>query len=156
MVRAWASSGATRNSSPASRGLREAEHLDRRGGRCLLDLVAVVVDQGLDLAPGGAGHDGVADPQRAALDDDRGHRATADLQLGLEHDAAGPALGRRHQLLDLGHQDDLLEQVLDAEGLQRRDLDGDGVAAPGLGDEPVLGQLLEHPVRGRPRPGRSC
>ena len=50
------------------------------------------------------------------------------------------------ELLDLGDQDDLLQQVLDAEGLQGRHLDGDGVAAPGLGHEPVLRQLLEHPV----------
>ena len=43
----------------------EAQHLDRRGRGCLFDLVAVLVDQRLDLAPGGAGHDRVADPQRA-------------------------------------------------------------------------------------------
>ena len=29
---------------------------------------------------------------------------------------------------------------------ERRDLDGDGVAAPGLGDQAVLGELLEDPV----------
>ena len=102
----------------AGRGrLGEAEHLHRRRGQRLLDLVAVVVDQGLDLAPGRAGHDRVADPQRAALDDDRGHRAPAGLQVGLEHGAPGPALGAGPQLLDLGHQDDLLEQVVDAQAL---------------------------------------
>ena len=47
--------------------LGEPEHLDRGRRRRLLDLVAVVVDQGLDLAPGGAGHDRVAHPQGAAL-----------------------------------------------------------------------------------------
>ena len=59
---------------------------------------------------------------------------------------AGPALGGGHELLDLGDQDDLLEEIVDAEVLQGRDLDRDGVAAPRLGHQPVLGELLEHPV----------
>ena len=40
----------------------------------------------------------------------------------------------------------VLEQVVDAEVLQRGDLDHDGVAAPRLGDEAVLGELLHDPV----------
>ena len=36
--------------------------------------------------------------------DDRGHRAPARLQVGLEHGAPGPALGAGPQLLHLGHQ----------------------------------------------------
>ena len=75
-----------------------------------------------------------------------GHRAPADLELGLEDHAAGSALGTGHQLLDLGDQDDLLEQVVDPQVLQRRDLHRDGVATPRLGHQPVLGELLEHPV----------
>ena len=126
--------------------LGEPEYLDRRRRGRLLDLVPVVVDQGLHLAPCGASHDRVADPQGALLHDDRGHRPTTDLELRLDDDAPGTALGRRLQLLDLGDQHDLLQQVLDAEGLQGRHLDGDGVAAPGLGHESVLRQLLEHAV----------
>ena len=124
----------------------EPQHLHRSGGRSLLDLVAAVVDQGLDLAPCRAGDDGVADPKGAAFYDDRSHRAPSDLELRLEHDAARPSLGTGHQLLHLGDQDDLLEEVVDAEVLERRDLHRDRVAAPGLGDQTVLGQLLEHPV----------
>ena len=59
---------------------------------------------------------------------------------------AGPALGRGRELLDLGDQHDLLEQIVDPEVLQGRDLDDDGVAAPRLGHQPLLGELLEHPV----------
>ena len=40
----------------------------------------------------------------------------------------------------------VVEQVVDAEVLQGGDLDHDGVAAPGLGDEAVLGELLHDPV----------
>ena len=48
------------------------------------------------------------------LHDDGGHRAPADLEVGLEHRAPGPALGAGPELLHLGHQGDLLEQVVDA------------------------------------------
>ncbi len=109
-------------------------------------MVALVVDQRLDLAPGRAGHHGVAHPERALLHDDRGHGATPHLEFGLEHDAAGLALDAGRQLLDLGHGHDLLEQVVDPDALQGGDLDRDGVAAPRLGHQPALGELLEHPL----------
>ena len=61
--------------------------------------------------------------------------STTPLRLAL--DAGG-------QLFDLGHQGDLLEQVVDARALQGGDLHHDGVAAPGFGNQPALGELLEH------------
>jgi hypothetical protein len=126
--------------------LGEPQHLHRRGRRSLLDLVPVVVDQGLDLAPCRAGHDRVTDPECAPFDDDRSHGTTADLELGFDDNAPGPALGRCLELLDLGNQDNLLQQVLDAKGLQGRHFDGNGVAAPCLGHQPMLRQLLEHSI----------
>ena len=63
-------------------------------------------------------------------DEDGGHRAAADVEVGLEHDARGPAVGVGRELLELGDDEQLLEQVVDAEVLQRRDLDHDRVAAP--------------------------
>ena len=80
------------------------------------------------------------------LHEDRGDGATADVEVGLEHDAAGPTVGRGPQVFELGQHEDVLEQVVDAEVLQGGDLDHDGVAAPGLGDETVLGELLHDPV----------
>ena len=81
-------------------------------------MVAVVVDEGLDLAPGRAGNNRVTDAQRAALHDDRRHRATAHFELGFEHAAAGTALGARPELFDLGHDEQLLEQVVDPRALE--------------------------------------
>jgi hypothetical protein len=52
------------------------------------------------------------------------------------------ALDPRRQLLDLRHQHDLLEQGFDPRPLQRRDLDEDRVAAPRLGHQLALGELL--------------
>ncbi len=55
------------------------------------------------------------------------------------------AFGTGLELLELGHDRQLLEEVVDPLALQGRDLDHDGVAAPRLGREALLGQLLEHP-----------
>ena len=60
--------------------------------------------------------------------------------------AAGASLGARLELFDLGHDGELLEEVVDAQVLQRRDLDDDGVATPGLGHEALLRQLLQDAV----------
>ncbi len=79
--------------------------------------------------------------------DGRRHRPTADVEVRLEDDAAGVDLRVRPQLEHLGEHDELLEHVVDAEVLQRRHLDGDRVAAPCLGHEPLLGELLHDAVR---------
>ena len=126
---------------------RQAEHLHRRRRAGLLDLLALVVDHGPHRAPGRAGHDRVADLERALVDQDGGHRATADVEVGLEHDALGPAGRVGGELLELGHHEQLLEQVVDAEVLQGRHLDHDRVAAPRLGHEALLGELGQHPLR---------
>src|SRR5690606_14763910 len=67
---------------------------------------------------------------------------------GLEDDARGPALRGRHQgrLLDVGDEQQGLEQVVDPGALERGHEDDLGVAAPLAGHEPVLGELLLHPV----------
>ena len=141
----------------ARRGQRvEAEHLCRERRRRLFDVVALVVDQGLDTAPGRAGHDVVADPEGAVLHDDGGHRPLPGVEVGFEHDAASASLGVGPQLLDLGHDHQLLEQVVDAEVLQGGHLDHDRVAAPLLGDQAQLGELLHDAVGVRRRRGRSC
>ena len=58
----------------------------------------------------------------------------------------GRALGVGPQLLDLGHDQQLLQQVVDAEVLEGGDLDHDRVAAPSLGYQPELGELLHDVV----------
>ena len=76
-----------------------------------------------------------------------GDRAPADVEVRLEHDADGAAVGVAAVVLDLGHDEQVLEQVVDADALQRGDLDHDGVAAPLLGHQALLGQLGHHPGR---------
>ena len=61
--------------------------------------------------------------------------------------AAGGGTGRGAEVFDLGDDREVVEQLVDAEPLQRRDLHDDGVAAPGLGHEFVFGQLRQHALR---------
>ena len=119
-------------------------------------LLAVVVDERPDPAPGRTGDERVADLERAPLDEQVGDRATADVEVRLEHDAARPAVGRGPEVLELGDDQQVLEQVVDADALQRRHRHHDGVAAPRLGHEALLGELLHDAVRGRRSRGRSC
>ena len=55
-----------------------------------LDLLALVVDHRPHPAPRRAGDDRVADLELALVDEHRGHRAAAGVEVGLEHDALGP------------------------------------------------------------------
>ena len=134
----------------------EAEHLDRIAGPGRLDAGAGVVVHRPDLAPLRAGDDRVADLQRAALDEDGDDRAAAGVELGLDHGAGGVGVGVRLQLLELGDEDDHVEQVVEALLGLRRDVDVDGVAAPVLGVQPVRRRARCGRGRaGRP-PCRSC
>jgi len=58
------------------------------------------------------------------------------LEVGFEHDTARLPLDACRQFLHLGHQGDLLEQVVDAGALQRGHLHHDGVAAQASGTRP--------------------
>ena len=126
---------------------RQTEHLDRRRRTGRLHLLALVVDHRPHAAPGRAGHDRVADVELALVDEDRGDGTPTDVELGLEHDALGPPVRVGPELLELGHDEQLVEQVVDAEVLGRRHLDDDRVAAPRLGNQLVLGQLAEDALR---------
>ena len=59
----------------------EAEHLDRLAGQGLPDAVAEEVVHGAHAAPVGAGHERVADLERAADDQDRDHGSAAGIEL---------------------------------------------------------------------------
>ena len=71
----------------------EAEDLDRNRGPGLLHRLAALVVQRAHPAGELAADEVVADPQRALLHQDRGERALARIERGLEHGAL--RLGRR-------------------------------------------------------------
>src|SRR4029079_15123315 len=150
ICRAMRSSSATRNLSPASgtevkpstctgrdgpasvRVSPGSSRLARPGpARALLgQVVAVLVEHRPDAAVRVTGDDRAADVQRAALDEDRRHRTTAAVEVGLDRDAAGVPVAERPQVESRrGREQDRLEQPVDVEALAGGDLDEDGLAA---------------------------
>ena len=125
----------------------QSEHLHRCGRTGRLELLALVVEHRPDATPCRPGDDRIADLELALVDEHGGHGAATDVEVGLEHDALGPTGGVGRQLLELGDDEDLIEQLVDAEAFDRRHLDDDRVAAPRLGHELVLGELGEHALR---------
>ena len=145
--------GRRRSASPALGDVGQAEHLHRRGRAGLLDLLALVVD----AAPGPgprrrrrrAGRRPSACPA-ARGSWRRGHGRCRGWPRA-RRPWPGPS-GLAVSSSSSATHEQLLEQVVDAEVLQGRDLDHDGVAAPRLGDEAVLGELLHAPGWGRRSP----
>ena len=124
----------------------QAEDLHGHGRPGLLDLLAEVVDQRPHATPGRAGHEGLADLEGAALHEDVGDGAAADVEVRLEDDAGGAAVGVGPEVLDVGHKEERLEEVVHAVAGEGRHRDHLDVAAPVLGDQAVLGELLLHAV----------
>ena len=125
-------------------GLRravEAQYLDRESRQRLLHRVAAIVHQTAHAAPYGAGHQHVADLQRATLHQHGGHRAAARIELGFDDDAVGHAVRVGLELEHLGlHEDGFLELV-EIGLLGRRDLDRLHFAAQRFDLDLVLQQL---------------
>ena len=134
----------------------EAEHLDRHPRPGGLDPLAGEVVHRPHPAPLRAGDQRVADLERAALDQDGDDRAAAGVELGLDHGAGGRRVGVGAELLQLGDQQDHVEQVVEALVGLGRDVAVDGVAAPVLGREPVLRRARCGPGRAWRPPCRSC
>src|SRR3989441_1317488 len=89
-----------------------------------------------------AADEGVAQPQGAVLDENRGERPLAGVERRLEHRAVGAFVRVRLEVEQLGLQQDLLEQLVHIRPLLRRDGSGERGAA----------ELLEHTPWAR----RSC
>ena len=105
------------------RRLVEAEHLDRIARAGLLDLLAAIVVERPHLAPRVAGDDGVADAERAAVDEHRRDRPAADVEPGLDDRPGRLSVRVRAQPLELevGDEEHLLEELVEAGLLLRRD-----------------------------------
>ena len=97
---------------------------------------------------GASGHDRVADPQRAALDQDGAHGTTPLVELGLDGDAAGLGLRVGPQVQGgIRCEQDGLEELVDVETLLGGDVHEHRLAAVLLGDQTVLGELAADLVR---------
>ena len=98
-------------------------------------------------APGGTRDEWLADLEGAALHEQRGDGAAADVEVRLEHHAGRAALGAGLEVLYVGDEEERLEQVVDTVAVEGRHRDHLGVAAPVLRHEALLGELLLHAIR---------
>ena len=124
------------------RHLGQTGDLDGTGGACLLHLLTLIVGHDTDTAHCGAGNNGFAGMEGTGLDEDGGNGAAAGIQLGLDDGALGHAVGVGGQFHGIGHQQDHLQQVIDAVAGLGGNGNADGIAAPLLGNQLVFGQLL--------------
>ena len=140
------------------RDVVETEHLDRHRRTGLGDLGAVLVEHRPHPAPRRTGDDRVADVQRA-FHHQRGHdRTPTGVEVRLEHRGPGEALRVGDELvgdLDVGDEQDRVEQLVDAQPDRRGDVEHHRVAAPLLGHQTLLGELLAHTRWDRRLRGRT-
>jgi hypothetical protein len=118
----------------------------------LVDLLAAVRVQGANLAPGVAGDDRVAHPQRPAMDEHRRDGPAADVEPRLDDRPGRLGVGIRLQLeLGVGDEQHLLEQVVEVLLLPRGHVRVLRRPAPLLGLEILVHELLAHALRVRIR-----
>ena len=84
--------------------------------------------------------------KRAALNQNRRHRAAALVELGFDHDARSLAVGIGLEIEHFGLQQNGIEQLVEIGALQRRDFDIERVAAHAFDDDLMLQQFGAHPV----------
>src|SRR5690606_5753410 len=96
------------------RNLGQALDLDRGRGAGFGGRLAGVVQHGTHPAVGHARQHGIAAMQGAALDQDGGHGTAALVQPGRDDDALGGRVDGRLEFQDLGLQQDIFQQFVDA------------------------------------------
>ena len=125
-------------------GQPEDDDRARRSG--LGDALAHVVLEGADAPERLADDDDVADLERPGLDERRRDRPAALVELGLDDGADGVALRVGLELLEIGDEQDHLDQLVEPDPGLRRDRHERHVAAVLLDDDPGLGQLGLDPL----------
>ena len=124
----------------------ESEHLGGEGRTNLGDVTGRRLERP-HLSERSAGRDAIADLEMPVLNDERGDRARLPVQTRLQHRSGGLALRVRDEVLELGHEQHCLEKLVHAGALLGRDVDHGRLAAPLLGNQLDLGELLLDPVR---------
>ena len=98
-----------------------------------------------------ADDDGVTDAQRTALDKHRRHGTASFVKFCFDDDTACFAVRICLQLLNLGDEKDILEEVIDARVLLCRDRHHDGITAVFFSNETILHEFLLDTLGIRPR-----
>ena len=109
-------------------------------------MIAVLVEHGAHAAEARAGNEGVAHVQRAAVDEHRRHRTAAAVELGLDDVSGSERIRVRLELEHVGLEKNRLEQVVDTLARPSRNVHEHVLAAPLLGNDAVLDELLAHAI----------
>ena len=112
----------------------------RRSG--VLHLAAAVIEQGPHLAEDVTHHQVVTDMEGAALHQHGRNRATTLLEVRVDHGTGGELGGVGLEVLEVCDQQDHFEQLRDPGLLLGGDGHHDGLPAPILGNEALLGETL--------------
>jgi hypothetical protein len=129
----------------------QAEDLDRRRRPGVLDPLPLVVHHGADATELRAAHERIAGVERALLDENGRDRSATAIEARLDDGALREPSGVRLQFEHVRLQDDHVEELRDAVLRLRGDRDHDRVAAPLLGGETVVAELLLHALGVRVR-----
>ncbi|MEJ2582313.1 MAG: hypothetical protein P8127_11890 [Acidobacteriota bacterium] len=119
-------------------------HGMRRSAR--IDPLPGVVGDCTDTSPGGSAEEVISYVEAPLLDQHGRDDAASLLLAGFEDDTPGHSFGHRLQVLELGDQQDHVQQVVEALVLLRRDVYRGNLSSPRLDQDIVLGQLLFHAV----------
>ena len=125
----------------------EAEDFDWDGRFRFLDAFAPFVVHGADLAEAGADDDRIADAEGPFLDEDGSDRAAAFIQLGFDDDTLSRTVRVGLEILYFCQDEDIFQEIVEADFLMCRNGDHDGVAAPVFTDQAVFRQLLHDVFR---------
>ena len=151
------SSATALNTSPALRDFGQAGYLDRRGGTGLGHALSLIVYHGTDAADGGTGDDDIARLERTVLNQNGHDRAAALIKTRLDDGTLCGAVGIGLQLLHLCDENERFPSRFSMPMPVFADIGHTiGVAAPFLGDEVVLGELLLDPIGVRAAAYPSC
>ena len=120
----------------------KAGDLHRHGGTSSLHGATLVVGHHADAAHGSAGDENIALLEGAVLHQKGGHGASGLIQPRFDDHALGQTVGIGLELLHLGGEDDHFQKLVDALACLGGDGADDGLAAPLLGHQVVLGELL--------------
>jgi len=124
------------------RGFVQAHHGHRTRRPRLFYGLVLRIEHALDAPVGHTCHHDVACAQRAVLDEQRGDRPAPGFHPALQHCASGRVIRVRPNVRLVGNQQDRLEQILDPFFGLGADRYHQRIAAPLIGLEVQVGQLL--------------
>ena len=130
-----------------TRNLSQTDDLDRNGRACGLNLLAVVVGHCANAADRGTRDNGIACMQGAVLYQKGCNRTAALIQLCLDNSTVCLTVRVCLEVSHFSGQQYHFEQVVDALTELCGDVADDGLTAPLLRYQFVLGELLEHTIR---------